>query len=100
MRHSRTTRTRSAHGRRTTVVLAVGALTTGLLLAAPESASAADLVKNPGFETAGTDGMPYCWEKSGWGDNDFTFTTTADAHTGTKAMKVELTRRVDATARR
>ncbi|GAA2240012.1 galactose oxidase-like domain-containing protein [Streptomyces indiaensis] len=73
----------------------MAALTSGLLLTAPQSASAANLIKNPGFETAGGDGMPYCWEKSGWGDNDFTFTTTADAHSGSKAMKVELTRRVD-----
>lgn len=79
-------------GRRTSL-LAVGALACGMLLAVPQPASAANLVKNPGFETAGTDGMPYCWEKSGWGDNDFSFTTTADAHSGTKAMKVELTRR-------
>ncbi|MFI7008953.1 galactose oxidase-like domain-containing protein [Streptomyces sp. NPDC050145] len=64
-------------------------------MAVPQPASAANLVKNPGFETAGTGDMPACWEKSGWGDNDFTFTTTADARTGTKAMKVELTRRVD-----
>ncbi|GHA07920.1 hypothetical protein GCM10010303_17190 [Streptomyces purpurascens] len=70
-------------------------LTSGLLLASPQTASAANLIKNPGFETAGTGGMPYCWEKSGWGDNDFTFTTTADAHSGGKAMKVELTRRAD-----
>lgn len=82
-------------GRRTSALLAVSALTGGLLLTAPQSASAANLITNPGFETAGTGDMPYCWEKSGWGDNDFAFTTTADAHTGTKAMKVELTRRVD-----
>ncbi|MFF7792232.1 galactose oxidase-like domain-containing protein [Streptomyces sp. NPDC007991] len=81
--------------RRRTALLGVGALTAGLLLTAPQPASAANLIRNPGFETAGTDGMPYCWEKSGWGDNDFAFTTTADAHTGAKAMKVELTRRVD-----
>ncbi|MEU3887486.1 galactose oxidase-like domain-containing protein [Streptomyces sp. NPDC029041] len=81
--------------RRTTALLSVAGLTSGLLLSAPQSASAANLIKNPGFETAGTDGMPYCWEKSGWGDNDFTFTTTSDAHTGSQAMKVELTRRVD-----
>ncbi|GAA2286707.1 hypothetical protein GCM10010234_27780 [Streptomyces hawaiiensis] len=81
--------------RRSTAFLAVAGLTAGLLLTAPQSASAANLIKNPGFETAGTDGMPYCWEKSGWGDNDFTFTTTSEAHTGSKAMKVELTRRVD-----
>ncbi|MFF2365521.1 galactose oxidase-like domain-containing protein [Streptomyces sp. NPDC058122] len=39
--------------------------------------------------------MPSCWEKSGWGDNDFTFATVSDAHSGTKAMEVTLTRRVD-----
>ncbi|MEV0223643.1 galactose oxidase early set domain-containing protein [Streptomyces sp. NPDC050704] len=73
----------------------MGALTSGLLLAAPQPASAANLVKNPGFETAGTADMPYCWEKSGWGDNDFTFSTVAGAHSGAKAMKVELTRRAE-----
>ncbi|MGW3201074.1 galactose oxidase-like domain-containing protein [Streptomyces sp. NPDC001118] len=81
--------------RRRTALIGVGALTAGLLLATPQSAEAANLIKNPGFETAGTDGMPYCWEKSGWGDNDFSFETTSDAHSGAKAMKVTLTRRVD-----
>ncbi|MFF3309314.1 galactose oxidase-like domain-containing protein [Streptomyces sp. NPDC002952] len=81
--------------RRRTSLLAVAGLAAGLLLVSPQPAAAANLVKNPGFETAGTDGMPYCWEKSGWGDNDFTFSTVAGAHSGTKAMKVELTRRVD-----
>ena len=52
-------------------MLAVAGLTGGLLLTSPQSASAANLIKNPGFETAGTDDMPYCWKKSGWGDNDF-----------------------------
>lgn len=75
-------------------MLAVTGLTGGLLLAGPQPASAANLIKNAGFETAGTDGMPYCWEKSGWGDNDFAFAHTSDAHTGAKAMKVTLTRRV------
>ncbi|MGW4564499.1 galactose oxidase-like domain-containing protein [Streptomyces sp. NPDC004561] len=79
--------------RRRTALVGVGALTAGLLLTSPQSAEAANLVKNPGFETAGTDGMPYCWEKSGWGDNDFTFETTPDAHSGGAAMKVTLTRR-------
>ncbi len=70
-------------------------LAAGLLLASPQPASAANLVTNPGFESDGTDGMPSCWEKSGWGDNDFTFATVADSHSGSKAMKVTLTRRVD-----
>ncbi|MFJ9583092.1 galactose oxidase-like domain-containing protein [Streptomyces acidicola] len=80
---------------RRTSLLGVGALAAGLLLAVPQPASAANLVRNPGFETAGTGDMPYCWEKSGWGDNDVTYSTVADAHSGSKAMKVELTRRVD-----
>lgn len=86
---------RAISRRRTSALLAVSALTGGLLLTAPEPASAANLITNPGFETAGTGDMPYCWEKSGWGDNDFTFETVADAHSGDRAMKVELTRRVD-----
>lgn len=81
--------------RRRTALAGVGALTVGLLLTAPQAAQAANLVKNPGFETAGGDDMPYCWEKSGWGDNDFGFETTSDAHSGAKAMKVTLTRRVE-----
>ncbi|MFF8266407.1 galactose oxidase-like domain-containing protein [Streptomyces sp. NPDC016562] len=85
-------------GRRA-ALLAVGAMTAGLLLTAPQQATAGapNLLSNPGFETAGAAGsdMPSCWSKSGWGDNDFTFATVADAHTGTKAMKVSLTRRVD-----
>lgn len=51
--------------RRRTAFVGVGALTAGLLLTSPQSAEAANLVLNPGFETAGGDGMPYCWEKSG-----------------------------------
>ncbi|MCX4577174.1 galactose oxidase early set domain-containing protein [Streptomyces sp. NBC_01571] len=81
--------------RRRTSLLAVAGLAAGLLLVSPQSASAANLVTNPGFETAGTDGMPYCWEKSGWGDNDFTFATVSGSHSGSKAMKVSVTRRVD-----
>ncbi|GGJ08998.1 galactose oxidase-like domain-containing protein [Streptomyces brasiliensis] len=81
--------------RRRTALAGVGALTAGLLLTSPQSAEAANLIKNASFETAGPDDMPYCWEKSGWGDNDFGFETTADAHSGTRAMKVTLTRRVD-----
>ncbi|MFF4351581.1 galactose oxidase-like domain-containing protein [Streptomyces sp. NPDC001530] len=84
-----------ARPRRRTSLLAVASLAAGLLLISPQPASAANLVKNPGFETDGTDGMPYCWEKSGWGDNDFSFATVADSHSGTKAMKVSLTRRVN-----
>ncbi|UQX02712.1 galactose oxidase early set domain-containing protein [Streptomyces sp. RerS4] len=85
-------------GRRAALT-AVGAMTAALLLSAPQPAVAGppNLLTNPGFETAGAPGadMPDCWSKSGWGNNDFTFATVPDAHTGTKAMRVSLTRRVD-----
>jgi hypothetical protein len=69
----------------------VGAAGMALLLAG------CNIVKNPGVETAGPAGsdMPQCWEKSGFGNNTFTIGTVADAHTGTKAMKVSITRWVD-----
>ena len=44
--------------RRRTAFLAVAGLTGGLLLTSPQPASAANLIKNSGFETAGSDGMP------------------------------------------
>lgn len=86
---------RSRRPARRTALAGVTVLAASLLLSVPQPASAANLIKNPGFENAGTGELPDCWEKSGWGDNDFTVSATDDAHTGTKAMKVELTRRVD-----
>ncbi|MER7048474.1 galactose oxidase early set domain-containing protein [Streptomyces jumonjinensis] len=84
---------------RSTALLAVAAMTAALLVTAPTPAAAGpNLILNPGFETPGgpgNDGMPDCWKKSGWGNNDVTFTTVADAHSGSAAMKVDLTRRVD-----
>ncbi len=69
----------------------VGLIAVGTLLAG------CNWVRNPGFENAGPPGshMPSCWEQSGSGDNDYTYETVADAHTGTKAMKITLTRWVD-----
>ncbi|RFU86971.1 DUF1929 domain-containing protein [Streptomyces triticagri] len=93
---SRTGR-RTARRRRTTALAAVGALAAGLLLALPPGTATAapNLIKNPGFEQAGAGDMPECWSEGGWGDNDFTFETVADAHSGTRAMKVDITRRTD-----
>ncbi|MFI5757397.1 galactose oxidase-like domain-containing protein [Streptomyces sp. NPDC051569] len=95
MRPFRTASKRRGSSRRT-ALLAVAALTGALLLGVQQPASAgANLIQNPGFETPGVDGMPYCWEQSGWGDNDFSFTTVADAHSGAKALQVEVVRRVE-----
>ncbi len=89
----RARRTRAASA----LLLATGA-SMGLLLATPHPARAgSNLVVNPGFESTGSDGMPTCWEKAGWGDNDFTVTTTGpeQAHSGSKALSITLTRRVN-----
>ncbi|MCC3766685.1 DUF1929 domain-containing protein [Streptomyces sp. UNOC14_S4] len=67
---------------------------TALTLTAQTDATAgSNLLTNPGFESVKADGDPTCWEKSGWGDNDATYALTPDAHTGTKAMTVTVTRR-------
>ncbi|MFD7546944.1 galactose oxidase-like domain-containing protein [Streptomyces sp. NPDC059816] len=81
--------------RRRTALLGVVTMVAGLLLATPQTAAAANLLTNPGFETPGPGGseLPHCWSKAGWGDNDFTYDTVSDARTGTAAVKVALSRR-------
>ncbi|WP_425245301.1 galactose oxidase-like domain-containing protein [Streptomyces sp. NEAU-NA10] len=65
-------------------------------LGAQPATAAANLVKNPGLEILdGPSQFPQCFEKSGWGDNDHTFTVTGDAHSGSRAVRIELTRRGD-----
>ncbi|MFG2238181.1 galactose oxidase-like domain-containing protein [Streptomyces sp. NPDC048734] len=79
----------------TALMLFAAALGLGPLGAQPATA-ATNLVSNPGLEILdGTSGFPQCFEKSGWGDNDFSFTVTDDAHSGSRAVRVELTRRAD-----
>lgn len=84
--------------RRASALLAVAAMSAALLVTSPTPATAGpNLIRNPGFETPGgpgSDGLPECWQKAGWGDNDVTYQTVADARTGSAAMKVSLTRRV------
>ncbi|MGW5678886.1 galactose oxidase-like domain-containing protein [Streptomyces sp. NPDC003860] len=85
--------------RKPLALLAVAVVSAALLVSAPTPATAGpNLMRNPGFEAPGgpgNDGMPECWKKAGWGDNDVSFDTVADARTGSAAMKVALTRRVD-----
>ncbi|GAA1010656.1 hypothetical protein Aple_029680 [Acrocarpospora pleiomorpha] len=78
---------------RAAVVLgAAGALALAAL-GAPMAAADVNLVKNPGMEILdGTTGFPQCWEKSGYGDNDHTFTVTGTAHGGSRAVDLTITR--------
>ncbi len=84
---------RRSRSHRTLLVVAI-AVGAGLTSVAPANAQT-NTVQNNGLETLGPDGFPTCWERSGWGDNDFTFTVVPDTHSGSKAMKIELTRHVD-----
>lgn len=76
------------------VALAVLAVAAGaaLVTVVPARALPTNLVQNDGLETLGPDGFPTCWERSGWGDNDHTFTVVPDAHGGDSAMEIEITR--------
>jgi hypothetical protein len=50
------------------------------------------LLKNPSLEIdANGDGVPDCWERSGYGSNSYTWTRTTDAHSGGFAELVQIT---------
>ncbi|MBG6059200.1 putative cell wall-binding protein/peptidoglycan/xylan/chitin deacetylase (PgdA/CDA1 family) [Cryobacterium sp. MP_M5] len=54
----------------------------------PEAGPGVNGVQNPGFEDAGTAGMPRCWQKGGFGTNTATFSTVTTAHTGLAAEQL------------
>jgi len=66
------------------IALIAAAVPTGAALAS------ANLVANPGLEGLDSTGFPVCWEKSGWGDQSFTFGLTSPGHTGANAMQITL----------
>lgn len=67
---------------------AVGAIVT----ITPAAAAPTNIIQNNSLETLGPDGFPECFEKSGWGDNDHTFTVVPDSHSGTNAVQIDITR--------
>ncbi|GAA1878888.1 galactose oxidase-like domain-containing protein [Streptantibioticus ferralitis] len=81
-------RRRSAGALLLAVVTSMGLLLSG----SPAAHAGSNLLVNPGFESVGPDGMPTCWEKSGWGDNDFTAQLTDKSHSGSNAMALTVTR--------
>ncbi len=56
----------------------------------PAPITSGNLLRNPGFETAGTvaGSPPYCWVPGSYGANTYTSSTVATAHTGTAATQV------------
>ncbi|MGO4493672.1 hypothetical protein AB4Y86_16475, partial [Arthrobacter sp. 2YAF22_2] len=56
----------------------------------PAPITSGNLLRNPGFETAGAvaGSPPYCWVPGSYGANTYTSSTVATAHTGTAATQV------------
>ncbi|WP_214107769.1 glyoxal oxidase [Acrocarpospora catenulata] len=78
---------------RPAALLAAATLTTLAVLPGALPVAAADnLVLNASLETLDAGGFPACFEQSGWGDNDFAFTVTSDAHSGSRAVAIDITR--------
>ncbi len=90
---------RPGRGRMRLFLTALALLAAGFGLApldATPASAAPNLIANPGLETLDAQGeFPECFEKSGWGDNDYTYTVTDDAHSGDRALRIDLTRRTD-----
>ncbi|BCJ58327.1 hypothetical protein Jiend_17490 [Micromonospora endophytica] len=59
------------------------------LVASPAQAAPTNLVRNPGVETL-SNGFPTCWERSGWGDQNYTFDLSTAARTGNHAMEITI----------
>ncbi|SDS79738.1 Polysaccharide deacetylase [Pseudarthrobacter equi] len=56
----------------------------------PAPLTSGNLIRNPGFETAGpiAGDAPACWVPGGYGINTYTYSTVAAAHTGTAAQQL------------
>lgn len=50
-----------------------------------------NLIQNPGFETAGTNGLPTNWSKGGYGTNTRTLTYPVAGNESAKAAKIAIT---------
>lgn len=63
--------------------------------------NSAGLVRNPSLESdvGPADGVPDCWTRAGFGTNAATWTTTADAHAGARAQRVDVTSYTDGALR-
>lgn len=59
---------------------------------APEAAAGVNAVQNPSMETFNaTTGLPECYLAGGYGTNTAAFSTTTNAHTGTGAVRIDVT---------
>jgi hypothetical protein len=59
--------------------------------ARPPPAPTDNLLRNPSLESdANSDGVPDCWFRAGYGTNAFSWTRTADAHSGSFAERLDI----------
>lgn len=65
------------------------------------SLSPGDLLLNPSFEqhADGDTTRPFAWNQGPWGNNNAAFSYVSDAHSGTHALKVEITSYTDGDAK-
>lgn len=68
---------------------------TGAMIAVGHASAATNLIQNDGMEVLGQDGFPSCWERSGYGNNNYSFAVTNQAHGGGNAMNITITNIVD-----
>lgn len=80
-------------GRRSVkTVIVTLALTLPTAIPAGAAAGAGtNLIVNPGLETLDSSGFPVCWEQSGYGTSNYSFSVTNQAHSGSNAMQVSIT---------
>jgi peptidoglycan/xylan/chitin deacetylase (PgdA/CDA1 family) len=64
--------------------------------APPPPANGSNALRNASLEQdTDANGAPDCWDFDSWGNNTFKWTRTTDAHTGTYAERVDVTKYVD-----
>ncbi len=80
-------------GRRSvkTAICALAIILPVSMLVGSTADAGVNLLVNPGLETLGSNGFPTCWEQSGYGDNNYSFSVSNQAHSGNNAMQVSIT---------
>ena len=64
-----------------------------LVVASSSASAGVNLIVNPGAEQAGPGSFPLCWGKYGYGKNTYSIGITSSAHSGSKAVRVTISRR-------
>jgi hypothetical protein len=74
--------------RRRLILATLAAVVVLATLGTPLAYADANLLANGSLEGLDSSGFPYCFERSGWGDNGYSFAVTSAAHSGSTAMSI------------